>query len=130
LASKYLLDASALYPLILRFRERIFTASRRLAILDLTFYEVGNILWKQYTRGKIARLKEAAEAFEEILNSLEKLKAEDFTGILKTAASENLTFYDAAYIHTARKQQLTLVSADREMLKRYPKAIPPEKVKI
>ena len=126
----YLVDASALYPLILNFREKVFTASKKLKILDLTFYEVGNVLWKHYRKGKIENLNMAAETFKEILDSLEKLKAEDFTEILKTATKKNLTFYDAAYINVAKKYKLTLVSADKEMLRKYSEAIPPEKVKI
>jgi len=125
-----LVDASALYPLILNFREKVFTASKKLKILDLTFYEVGNVLWKHYRRGKIENLDVAAETFKEVLNSLEKLKAEDFTEILKMATRENLTFYDAAYINVAKKHKLILISADKEILRKYPEAIPPEKAKI
>jgi predicted nucleic acid-binding protein len=130
LSQKYLLDASALYPLILKLREKIFTASKKLAVLDLTYYEVGNILWKHYKRGKIANLDVAAEIFKEILDSIEKFKAEDFIGTLKTATKENLTFYDATYIQTAEKQQLTLVSADKQILRKYSKAILPEKMEV
>jgi len=61
---------------------------------------------------------------------LEKLKAEDFTEILKMATKENLTFYDAAYINVAKKHKLILISADKEILRKYPEAIPPEKAKI
>lgn len=125
-----MVDASALYPLILNFREKVFTASKKLKILDLTFYEVGNVLWKHYRRGKIENLDVAAETFKEVLNSLEKLKAEDFTEILKMATRENLTFYDAAYINVAKKHKLILISADKEILRKYPEAIPPEKAKI
>ena len=51
-----MVDASALYPLIINFREKVFTASKKLKILDLTFYEVGNVLWKHYRKGKIKNL--------------------------------------------------------------------------
>lgn len=127
--AKYLIDASALYPLILKLREKIFTVIKRFAILDLTFYEVGNVLWKQYKRGKIADLNMVMDFFREILNSLERLQVEDFASTLKIARKENLTFYDAAYIYAAEKHRLVLITADQEILRKYPKAVQLEKLK-
>jgi len=46
------------------------------------------------------------------------------------ATKENLTFYDTAYINVAKKHKLILISADKEILRKYPEAIPPEKAKI
>ena len=42
--TKYLLDASAIYPLVLRLRERLLLYTELFAVLDLAPYEVGNII--------------------------------------------------------------------------------------
>jgi len=51
--TKFLIDSSALYPLIQRLRENMLLHSDKFTILDLTIYEIGNIIWKEYKRGKI-----------------------------------------------------------------------------
>ena len=40
MASRYLLDTSALYPLVLRIRENLLKHSSLFTVLDLTIYEV------------------------------------------------------------------------------------------
>jgi len=40
-----MLDASALYPLLKRLGEKAASLLTKLAILDLTKYELGNALW-------------------------------------------------------------------------------------
>ena len=45
---KYLLDASALYPLALSLREKLLDYTGLTAVLDPTVYEVGNTVWKEY----------------------------------------------------------------------------------
>jgi len=47
---KYLIDTSALYPLILMLRDRVLLYIDILFVSDLTRYEVGNVLWKEYGR--------------------------------------------------------------------------------
>jgi len=56
---RYLVDCSALYPLILKMREKIILYKDAFSILDLTIYEVGNVLWKEYGKGRIRDLKSA-----------------------------------------------------------------------
>ena len=46
-----MLDASALYPLLKRLGEKATSLLTKLAILDLTKYELGNALWKEYKLG-------------------------------------------------------------------------------
>ena len=63
---KYLLDASALYPLALSLREKLLHYSGLMAVLDLTVYEVGNAVWKEYRRGRIRNPRALAAAFAEL----------------------------------------------------------------
>jgi predicted nucleic acid-binding protein len=72
-SAKYLLDASALYPLISKLKEGLLLHRDRFAILDLTIYEVGNAVWRAYRREAIKQPVLVARMFEEVLKGLEKL---------------------------------------------------------
>ena len=120
---RYLLDASALYPLILRLREGLLSHKDRFAVLDLTVYEVGNALWKASRRGAVKRLAPVAEMFEEVLKGLERLSiGSRIYEVLDVAAKNGMTFYDASYVYVARREGLRLVTEDPELL-RSPEAI-------
>jgi len=120
---RYLLDASALYPLILRLREGLLSHKDRFAVLDLTVYEVGNALWKASRRGAVKRLAPVAEMFEEVLKGLERLSiGSRMYEVLDVAAKNGMTFYDASYVYVARREGLRLVTEDPELL-RSPEAI-------
>lgn len=120
---KYLLDASAVYPLVLKLGEKILQHKDLFAILDLTVYEIGNAIWKEYRRGRVVDPSPVAEAFKEILKDLKKLSVGDeFQEILNTAIESNITFYDASYIHVARKHKLKLITEDKDLI-RFPESI-------
>ncbi len=123
MTSRYLLDTSALYPLVRRLRENILYYSDILEVLDLTLYEVGNVIWKEHRKGKIKDPIVVANLFQEILRNIRV--ARNDTGldeVVRLAIEENLTFYDAAYLHAARVHGAKLVTEDRD-LKRFPEAI-------
>jgi len=116
--AKYLLDASAIYPLILRLKEGLLLYKDHFAVLDLTIYEVDNALLKAHKKGAIKHLAPVAKMFEEIMKGLRKLsiKAEMFE-VLDIAAKSGLTFYDASYAYVARREGLKLVTEDSELLR-------------
>lgn len=123
MVGKYLVDASALYPLVLKLREALLDYSGLLAVLDLTIYEVGNAVWKEYRRGRIRDYRVAAALFQEIFNVIPVLRVDaSIRDVLELAADENLTFYDASYLYAARLHGLKLVTEDRD-LQRFPEAI-------
>jgi len=120
---KFLLDASAAYPLVLRLRERALEFAEDSAILDLTLYEVGNVIWKETRRGKVRSFKVMIELFRELFEHMELLTlSRDLGEVLNIALKENLTFYDASYVYVARERGLRLVTKDRELL-RLPEAV-------
>jgi len=127
---EYLIDASALYPLILRLREKLILRKELFSILDLTIYEVGNTLLKEWRKGRIRDLGKAVLLFEEMLTQLKKLSIESLEEVLSLAAEKKLTFYDAAYLHVAEKQGLKLITEDREIITAYPKAIRTDQLTI
>ncbi len=74
MVSRYLLDASAIYPLMLRLREELLSYVGRLAIIDLTIYEMENAIWKEFREGRIRDPTIVAKLFEEIFNSVPVLR--------------------------------------------------------
>ena len=123
MAPVYLLDASAVYPLVLRLRESILDYASTLAVLDLTVYEVGNVLWKEHRRDRVRDPLAAARLFQELFSSIKTLRpGASMQDILELAIQDGLTFYDAAYLYTARTQGLRLVTEDKQ-LGRYPESM-------
>jgi len=108
-AAKYLLDASALYPLILKLKEGLLLHRDRFAILDLTIYEVGNAVWRAYRKGAVKQPALVARMFEEVLKGLEKLSVGPvLLEVLDIAAKSGVTFYDASYVYVGFPEAITL----------------------
>ncbi len=116
---KYLLDASALYPIILE-PYKYTSILEDSAILDLTLYEIGNaalVSWRRkllrsYT-GFMKSVTKAARILEII-----RLGPGDIEGIARVAEKTGLTYYDSAYVYVARKLGLVLVTEDTEILRK------------
>ena len=91
---KYLLDASALHPLILRLKENLMLYKDRFAILDLN--EVGNTVWKKYRKGRIGDPALVMEMFKGVMEGMEKLDVgKEILEAFDIAVKSNITFYDA-----------------------------------
>jgi predicted nucleic acid-binding protein len=99
--------------------ERFFEAARSIvldtstpvAALDLTLYEVANVVG--------ARERRSVEATElcrvirtRCLDNVATVDVELIRRTVEVAAEHNLSAYDAAYVATARHNGWTLVSAD------------------
>ncbi|MCC6035795.1 MAG: PIN domain-containing protein [Pyrobaculum sp.] len=118
---EYLLDASALYGLVAHYRTWV-GHREKLAILHLTVYEVGNALWKETRAGRLP-WREAAGALSRVLSSLKTLDDPPLEKVLEVAVERDLTFYDASYAYVAETLGLSLVTQDRELLRKSPAAI-------
>ena len=104
--------------MVLKLGERILSYSNLLAILDLTVYEVGNAIWKEYRKGRIKDPVLISRMFEEVIGDMKRLSMDvDVSGVQEVAVKESLTFYDAAYVYVARKHGLKLVTEDKMLLK-------------
>jgi len=89
-------------------------------VLDLTFYEVGNAIWKESTLTKFLTPKEAERLGTTTQTILAKVnqanrEAGDFQKILQIAQTEKLPYYDSRYVYFAKKAALPLVSEDKEL---------------
>jgi len=123
---KYLLDASALLPLLTKHgKQLIIEASREnLVTTDLAIYEACNSLWKLATLLKTISIKEAIDVAtalkdlttKNIIQPINFTKL-DFTNTLSKAYKKQLTFYDASYITTAESTQAILVTEDEKLRK-------------
>ncbi|MBS7611452.1 type II toxin-antitoxin system VapC family toxin [Candidatus Bathyarchaeota archaeon] len=123
---KYLLDASALLPLVTRCgRQLIVKASHEnLVTIDLALYEACNSLWKLATLLKSISLEDAIDvattlkdlATKNIIQPINFTKL-DFSETLKKAHKELLTFYDASYITIAERTEAILVTEDEKLRK-------------
>lgn len=84
------------------------------AVPDLLFYEIGNVLTTK------TRLSEAAitEAFSLLWNfSLERfdLGLEEFRAGLNLSRKYRITLYDAAYVELSRRLKCPFVTADKKL---------------
>ncbi|MEM3653915.1 MAG: type II toxin-antitoxin system VapC family toxin [Candidatus Bathyarchaeia archaeon] len=123
---KYLLDASALLPLVTRRgKQLIFEASREdLVTTDLALYEACNSLWKLSTLLKSISIEDAIDIATTIKDLVTrgvikpiKFTKLNFSNTLQIAHKEGLTFYDTSYITTARNTEATLVTEDEKLKK-------------
>jgi predicted nucleic acid-binding protein len=93
-------------------------------ILDLTKYEVGNAIWKIYKllekTDKSTVIDAVTQAYN-LMALMEVIKAEgmeELTDTMEIAFDEGLSFYDSAYLQSAKKLGLTLVTEDKSLSKR------------
>lgn len=123
---KYLLDASALLPLVTRRGKQLVVEVSRedLITTDLAIYETCNSLWKLSKLLKSISIEDAVDAanivkdlaMKSLIKPISFTKL-DFSKTLQIAHKEGLTFYDASYITTAESAEAILVTED-EMLQK------------
>jgi predicted nucleic acid-binding protein len=89
-------------------------------ILDLTYYEVGNAIWKESILTRFITPEESKtmeRLVQEILRETERVtfEMESFQKILEIAKAEKLSFYDSSYIHFAKQGGLKLITEDKQL---------------
>jgi len=119
--TRYLIDASSFIFLVkkvdLKRAEDLLKTS---SILELTFYEVGNAIWKEICLTKFLS-KSEAEAMRNvsqiILARIERLPNEimSFQKTLEISENERLPFYDSSYLFFAKDRGLTLITEDKRL---------------
>ncbi|MCS7120011.1 MAG: type II toxin-antitoxin system VapC family toxin [Nitrososphaerota archaeon] len=118
---KCLMDSSAIILVLKWLKEKSVEALNGHATLNLAYYEINNVIWKQCAIGgsinlqeAINRAKEAAQILE--IMSMEELRsAEDVGETMKYAVEQRLTFYDASYLQKAKSKDYVLVTEDKEL---------------
>ena len=112
----YLVDASSLVKAL---KEAKLVPLGGQALQWLTVYEVLNALWKEahlLHRFSLEEASSLASVFTELIRNMVILEPNGLEhDILRIAASNGLTVYDASYIALAKKHNLTLVTEDRKL---------------
>ena len=117
----HLIDASSLMLLLKKADVQIELDCLRVSyLLDLTFYEVGNAIWKDTCLTKFLTKKESEALRNKVQIVLERTdriasEATNFQKIFDISESERLSFYDSSYLFTAREKRLVLVTEDKEL---------------
>ncbi len=116
---RYLLDASALYPIIISPYQYVGILEES-AVLDLTLYEIGNAALVSWRRKRLRSYTGFMKSATKAMRILEiiRLGPSDLEGIARVAEETGLTYYDAAYVYAARRLGLALVTEDAEILQK------------
>ena len=117
---KYLIDTSALYPLLI---SGVAFNAEECAVSSLIEYEIGNVLWRENQQKKLKDPTRIAAIFSEALRPLRKLVIDSLANVLAVAIERHLTFYDASYAYLAEKDNLRLVTQDTDLMKKCKLAI-------
>jgi predicted nucleic acid-binding protein len=118
---KFLFDSSALMNIIQIRGSKAYDLLKNNFTIDLTYYEIGNIIWKFVYR-KLISLQEGSELIENmegVFNSLNVIqsKIDDIKPIFAIATKQNITFYDSAFIHYSKKEGKILITDDKKLIK-------------
>jgi len=91
------------------------------AILDLTLYEITNVVRKAIEKGEIS--EEDGQALLQYINTLDlrtiSIHTEDLQDILRIAKKYGLSAYDAAYLYFTVREGGELMTADRKLDRTY-----------
>ena len=111
-----LIDASSIQTALRTLKAEAAPLLKDQTILDLTIYELGNIIWKETKEKEEAN--ERAKALEKIITIMQihRINPNDITHITQNATRHRLTFYDSAYLTMAQKTNTTLVTEDQQLL--------------
>ena len=113
---EFLFDASALYSL-LDYVDKIDL--KKIHILTLTFYEIGNVIWKEYyIHKKVKDPITLSMLFHKLMRKLNVVEDPPLEGVMRIAVERGLTYYDASYAYVAESLGIILVSNDKELIRK------------
>lgn len=110
-----LLDASSIFNAVEQGAMSFVVAQ---ATSPLAEYEIGNVLWKRASLGRVISIQESLEAmalFHDVLQAMKKVKA-DAKAVLGVACAAEVSFYDASYLQAAVVMGIPLVTEDKKLL--------------
>jgi predicted nucleic acid-binding protein len=116
---KYLFDSSAIFKAIKENKIDFLIGNHT---LELARYELGNILWKNYSlqaKATDQEIKKLEKIIKQTLNLMEITQINcTEEEILETATKLKITFYDASYTYHANAKELELITEDLQLLKK------------
>lgn len=108
-----LIDTSYFYDVVLSKDQTLVLDSY---VLDLTLYEIGDVLWKHYKKLKTISKSDYLTFPHSISDlSLNVIRFDqcDFPAISSIVDRFNLIFYDSAYVFYAKKYRLEILTHDQ-----------------
>ncbi|HEV7163004.1 MAG TPA: PIN domain-containing protein [Solirubrobacteraceae bacterium] len=106
-------------------RALVLDPARPLGALDLTLYEIANVVGVVKHRGEVAT-RIIATLLKRSEGALARVDQALIEHAIALATEHRLTAYDAAYVAAARMHAWTLVSADLKVLVKPGLAAPPD----
>ncbi len=114
-----LLDASAMINIMIGSGSRALELLNAQFVLDLTVYEVGNVLRRLAKFERKVSASQACSLLDSFLLLVQYMQVLTINGIENSvkelSLEKNLTFYDAAYLAVAEKNDLVLVTDDKQL---------------
>ncbi len=116
-----LFDASSIQAALRKLRGDAAPILDGQTVLDLTLYELGNIVWKE-NRASGGEPREAAEKVKAIVRLISimdiwRIDPGEMAAIAENASRLSLTFYDSAYLTAALTAATHLVTEDTDILR-------------
>ncbi len=93
------------------------------SISDLTIFEVGNVLWKKRDENLMnmpeGDLYQVTKRIESVIAFLARspISSNELTSIFRLSQDTGLTFYDASYLHLARRDGKILITENKKLSK-------------
>ena len=116
---KFLFDSSAIFRAVKENKIEFLAGNYT---LELTRYELGNIIWKDYVLQAKVSEQEAKMMEKTINHTLNLMDIIEIAGceeeILDTAIKLKITFYDASYAYLAKAKDLRLITEDAKLIKK------------
>src|SRR5487761_2766695 len=116
-----LFDTSALFNVIIKNGSNALKLLKSQSILDLTMYEIGNVIWKLAYVKKNITSQQACKILESFLLLRPNMHVLEIAGmeekIKNLSIDAGLTFYDSAYVLVAKQSRLVLVTDDALLAK-------------
>lgn len=86
--------------------------------LDLSLYELGNIVWKYVMKNKLSieEGKKLLDILMDVLSLMQVIQAKLNADTYKIAVKNNISYYDASYIYAALSSKEAIVSEDKKLL--------------
>ncbi|MGD0804578.1 MAG: type II toxin-antitoxin system VapC family toxin [Candidatus Bathyarchaeia archaeon] len=116
---KLLFDASSIAETLTQRREDAVNNLAGQTTLDLTIYELGNVVWKESRRRKRTEGETSTIMgyIEQVLGVMDvhRIQIGDMQMIERYAAKLNLSFYDSSYLTAAKALERTLVTEDEQL---------------
>lgn len=117
----YVFDAGSILFLTRELGEKVLDAVKQNSTTSLAYYEIGNVLWKELNLLKRLNFNEATKALKVIFSLLKLMKvihienADLGAKTLSEASKLDITYYDAAYLVTAKELSGILVTDDKKL---------------